>query len=198
MKRFRFGCVLAALLLLCAGCKKNSGSIFDHTTPYEPPLTETTAAPETEAPSESAPQDETTAPAVAPQTEAPASETAPPETGVDLSIEMPAANGTMQVSTDPENEYIRLIRDARGLDPSLLAAVFTVPQTGQNYVFEFAGAARTADDIRRVYLIDETGAVKSVAAADAAERENISVTENWFCMNVLIKGVVFPAVRDQF
>ncbi len=65
-------------------------------------------------------------------------------------------------------------------------------------MFEFTGEkARAAGDLRRVYLLAADGTVNSVAAANSAERENISATENWFCMNVLIKGMVFPAVQEE-
>ena len=117
---------------------------------------------------------------------------------IDLSIRLPDANGAMEVSLDPSNKFIKAVHDARGIDNSLLAAVYSVPESGQNYVFEFSSAGkRTADDLRRVYLLTADGAVTSVAAARNAERENLSSTENWFCMNVLIKGMVFKAVEDR-
>ena len=199
--------LLAAVLLLCAGCRARQ-------TPApaaEPAVTaapeaqlpsapaETEPAPETQPPEASSEQPAETESAPQPaETEPAPAETAaePAGTGVDLSIALPQANGTMQVSTDPEDPYIRVVREQRGIEASLLAAVFTVPQNGQNYVFEFTGAERTAETIRRVYLIDDSGRIVSVAAADGAERENVSAAENWFCMNVLIRGVVFPAVKD--
>ena len=117
---------------------------------------------------------------------------------VDLSITLPEANGTMEVSRDPANPFIRAVTDSRGIDPSLLAAVYAVPESGQNYVFEFKTASsRTAENLRRVYLLNADGGILSVAAANGAEKENLSATENWFCMNVLIKNMVFPAVKDR-
>lgn len=117
---------------------------------------------------------------------------------VDLSIVLPEANGKMEVSTDPDNEFIAAVHRQRKIDPSLLAAVYAVPESGQNYVFEFTSAnERTAESLRRVYLLQADGTILSVAASDNAERENLSATENWFCMNVLIKNMVFPAVKDQ-
>jgi hypothetical protein len=137
---------------------------------------------------------------------APQSTAAAPTTGVattaegevDLSIRLPDANGTMEVSLDPSNKFIKAVHNARGVDTSLLAAVYSVPESGQNYVFEFSSAGkRTADDLRRVYLLTADGAITSVAASKNTERENLSATENWFCMNVLIKGMVFKAVEDK-
>ncbi len=117
---------------------------------------------------------------------------------VDLSIELPEPNGEMLVSRDPSNPLIRTVHESRGVDSSLLVAVYSVPASSQNYVFEFTSASRrTENDLRRVYLLDNGGGIVSVAAASNGERENLSVTENWFDFTVLIKGVIFPAVKDR-
>ena len=163
------------------------------TTAAEPAPTE---APKTEAPAEEAPATET--PRTADSGTESAQTEAPSEQDVTLPIELPSANGEMAVSADPENRFIRAVVEARGLDPALLAAVYSVPEGDQNFVFEFYSAGeRSADRLRRVYLLTQDAAISSVAASSNAEREGISATENWFCMNVLIKGVIFPSVRDR-
>jgi len=117
---------------------------------------------------------------------------------VDLSINMPDPNGEMQVSTDPENKYIKTVVSERKIDSSLLVAVFSVPESGQNYVFEFQSSGeRSADGIRRVFFINSSGKIESVAASKSNEKENLSATENWFSMNVLIKRMIFPAIKDM-
>lgn len=117
---------------------------------------------------------------------------------MELSISMPDKNGTMVTEKFSDNKFIKLISEERGIDSDLLVAVFAVPESGQNYVFEFTSSTkRTADALRRVYLIDADGAVTGVAASKGAEKENLSAVENWFCMNVLIKGVIFPAIAND-
>ena len=116
---------------------------------------------------------------------------------IDLHVELPDANGTMVVSTERTNPYIALVSAQRSLPVERLVAVYTVPQTGQNYVFEFNGDRRTAENIRRVYLIDRNDQIDSVAATDWNEAENVSQTENWFCMNVLIKNMIFPKIAGE-
>ncbi len=117
---------------------------------------------------------------------------------VDLSIVLPSANGDMEVDTSPGNKFIAIVNSERQIDASYLAAVYSVPDSGQNYVFEFSSSTgRTADDLRRVYLIDTNGKITGVAAKNASEKENVSSVENWFCMNVLIKKLVFPAVENE-
>ncbi len=119
-------------------------------------------------------------------------------TEVDLGISMPEKNGTMVVDSSVSNKFIQIVEDKKDIDPSLLVAVYSVPESGQNYVFEFYDDdGREADDIRRVYLIDSSGKITGIAAVKASERENVSSVENWFCMNVLIKELVYPAVKDE-
>lgn len=120
-------------------------------------------------------------------------------TEVDLSIELPSANGKMEVDTSRGNKFTVIVSDERKIDAAYLVAVYSVPDSGQNYVFEFSSkTSRSEDDLRRVYLIDTNGKITGVAAKKASEKENISSVENWFCMNVLIKKLVFPAVAEEF
>lgn len=120
-------------------------------------------------------------------------------TEVDLSIEMPEKNGTMHTSASAENKYIKAVSSDRDIETDRLVAVYAVPESGQNYVFEFYDSDdRSKDDLRRVYLLDSKCRITGVAATDAKEKESISTVENWFCMNVLIKEVIFPAVEDSF
>ena len=203
--------LFAAVLLFCAGCRARTlpaqtGTSVEPTAALETAGTSAAAEPSAppSEPSVSAepsaePSASETAAGQPPETEPAPAETASAagETEIDLSIALPQANGTMQVGLSPDDPYIRIVHEQRGIDASLLASVFTVPQNGQNYVFEFTGDVRTAETIRRVYLIDASGAIVSVAAADSSERENVSAAENWFCMNVLIRGVVFPAVQNE-
>ncbi|MBR3767971.1 MAG: hypothetical protein IKL10_07010 [Clostridia bacterium] len=119
-------------------------------------------------------------------------------TEIDLTITMPEKNGDMYTDKSSDNKYIRIVCDERGLEPQLLVAVFAVPESGQNYVFEFNDeAGRDVDDIRRVYLINSDGKISGVAASNGAEKEKVSSVENWFCMNVLIKEIIYPAVEKD-
>jgi len=123
----------------------------------------------------------------------------PEITEVDLSITLPEKNGSMYVDKDDSNKFTAAVVSARKIDASLLVAVYSLPESGQNYVFEFSSANKfTAENIRRVYLLDGKCNITGVAASKASESEKLSSTENWFCMNVLIKGVIFPAIKEQF
>ena len=117
---------------------------------------------------------------------------------VDLSISMPEKNGTMVTDSASSNKFIQIVYKNRKISTDMLVAVYSVPESGQNYVFEYKTAdSRDADDIRRVYLIDSSGKITGVAAVDSAEKENVSGVENWFCMNVLIKEIIYPAIEKD-
>lgn len=163
------------------------------TVPVTLPSTVPAQQPTETAPTTSAPQTE------APKTEKATSAAFDPTGEVDLSIVMPEANGKMQVDPSPDNRFVQKIADAKGIAAERLAAVYSVPDNGQNYVFEFTSeSSRTVNDLRRVFLVDSDGNIQSVASSDSSLKVNLSPTENWFCMNVLIKGVIFPAIKDQF
>ena len=126
----------------------------------------------------------------------------------DASVSMPAtlpeANGTMHVSQDTDNRFIQIIHQAYNLPTARLTAVYSLPDTGQNYVLEWNGSTdsagnmlRNADTLRRCFLIDETGQVTAVAATDADERENMSAIENTFAMETLIKRVILPQISAE-
>lgn len=131
-------------------------------------------------------------------TEAQAVETNATETEVDLSITLPEANGKMRVDKDSSNKFTVKIAEEKNISTELLVAVYTVPETDQNYVFEFYSDDFSADNIRRVFLLDSDCKITGIAADKSDERKDMSVTENWFCMNVLIRGVIFPEIEEQF
>lgn len=142
------------------------------------------------------------------QTTVPASVAATDGEAEDASVTFPAslpeANGTMHVSHDADNRFIQIIHQAYNLPAARLTAVYSVPDTGQNYVLEWNGSTdstgkilRNADTLRRCFLIDANGNVSAVAATDASERENMSAIENTFAMETLIKRVILPQIADK-
>ena len=158
------------------------------------PVQTTAPAPETTIPAETTMPAETTTQSAAETT------TTASVSDFTLNMSVPDANGTMEVDLSEDNKYTQIVVSQRGIDVSLLVAVYSVPESGQNYVFEFSAAGtenRTAENIRRVYLIDSSGKITYVSAASSSEAENVSTVENWFNMNVLIKGLIFPAIEDK-
>lgn len=125
-------------------------------------------------------------------------------TGVTINATLPEANGKMIFNDSPDSKYMQIVIEKYKFNPKMLASVYSSPNTGQNYVFEFNGTKdssgryiRNQDTLRRVYLIDENDNIVSVAAAKSSERVNISQSENWISMEVLIKKMILPEIQEQ-
>lgn len=52
-------------------------------------------------------------------------------------VVIPDKNGDNYLTDDPNNEFIRLIADTYNLDPASLVAIYSVPDSGTNYVLRF-------------------------------------------------------------
>ena len=65
---------------------------------------------------------------------------------VELSISMPEKNGTMVTDDSPNNQYIKIVNKEKKINKDLLLAVYSVPESGQNYVFEFYDAENSDAD----------------------------------------------------
>lgn len=78
-------------------------------------------------------------------------------------VVIPDKNGDNQISFDSKNEFIKLISEKYSLDPDSLVAIFSVPDTGVNYVLRFKGASslfpnkgpfeKSVDNLYYVYQI---------------------------------------------
>ncbi len=136
--------------------------------------------------------------------------TAPPETttralsDVKLSLTLPKANGEMRLSSAASNKYIAAVSAQRAIPAERLACVYSVPESGQNYVLEFGEQLgtngeilKTASNLSRVFLLDGDCYILYVAASDQSMCENVSPVENWFCMDVIIKQMIMPEIEDK-
>ena len=52
-------------------------------------------------------------------------------------VVIPDKNGDNFLTDDPDNEFIKLIADTYNLDPASLVAIYSVPDSGTNYVLRF-------------------------------------------------------------
>ena len=52
-------------------------------------------------------------------------------------VVIPDKNGDNFLTDDPNNEFIKLIADTYNLDPASLVAIYSVPDSGTNYVLRF-------------------------------------------------------------
>lgn len=77
------------------------------------------------------------------------------------SVTLPDKNGDNYLSDDPNNEFIKLIANRYGVDPASLVAIYSVPDSGTNYVLKFKKSfigktyEKSVDNLEYVYHIGE-------------------------------------------
>ncbi|MBO5895957.1 MAG: hypothetical protein J6Q83_01540, partial [Clostridia bacterium] len=76
-------------------------------------------------------------------------------------------NGENVLSDHFENKFIKQISQDYGVDSDLLVAIYSEPDTGNNFVLEFSGKKdssgtiiKSPDTLSKVYQIDQNGGVK--------------------------------------
>ncbi len=75
-------------------------------------------------------------------------------------VVIPNKNGDNYLSDDPNNEFIDLIADTYNVDKKALVAIYSVPDSGTNYVLQFKASGlvnktyeKSPDNLYRVYHI---------------------------------------------
>ena len=80
----------------------------------------------------------------------------------DDGFELPEQNGENILSDSPDNEFIKLIASTYDLDPASLVAIYSIPDSGTNYVLEFKGSGvlgnkppytKSKSNLKKVYHI---------------------------------------------
>lgn len=72
---------------------------------------------------------------------------------------IPDKNGDNYLTDDPDNEFIKLISETYDIDPAALVAIYSVPDTGTNYVLRFKKSLignkyeKSVDNLDYVYHI---------------------------------------------
>ncbi len=119
------------------------------------------------------------------------------------SYEKLSKNGDNRLSDHYDNEYIKLVEGEYGVDTDLLVAIYSVPDTGTNFVLEFDGTKDSAgnyvkspDTLKKVYQIDLERNI-SVATSNGVGNVGVSYAEGIFCFN-MIKTIVMEQYPDYF
>lgn len=112
-------------------------------------------------------------------------------------------NGENQLSDHHNNKYIKLVAEKYNVDTELLVAIYSVPDTGNNFVLEFNGkrdgdgnVIKSPDTLNKVYRIDKNGNI-SVATGKTTGNVGVSYAEGTLCFN-MIKTIVMPQYPDYF
>lgn len=118
------------------------------------------------------------------------------------SYENLAVNGENLLSDHFENEFIQMVYNEYGVDPDLLVAIYSVPNSGTNFVLQFDGSKRggayvkSPDTLEKVYHID---ADDNITVATGTNKGNVGVSYPESVMTVaMVKTVVMEQYPDYF
>ena len=105
-------------------------------------------------------------------------------------------NGDNILSDHYNNEFIKLVSNEYGVDTDLLVAVYSVPDTGNNFVLQFDGTkdssgniVKSPDTLKKVYQIDLERNIK-VATGTKQGNVGVSYAEGMLCFNMVKKLVM--------
>lgn len=112
-------------------------------------------------------------------------------------------NGDNMLSDHHDNQYIKLVAGEYDVDTDLLVAIYSVPDTGNNFVLEFDGTkdssgnyVKSPDTLKTVYQIDLERNIK-VATSSGVGNVGVSYAEGLFCFN-MVKTLVMEQYPDYF
>lgn len=112
-------------------------------------------------------------------------------------------NGENVLSDHFENKFIKQISQDYGVDSDLLVAIYSEPDTGNNFVLQFNGKTdssgaviKSPDTLTKVYLVDKNGGVK-IATGQQSGNVGVSYAEGLFSIS-MIKTVVMEQYPDYF
>ncbi len=124
-------------------------------------------------------------------------------------VVIPDKNGDNFLSDDPTNEFIKLIADKYDLDPASLVAIYSVPDSGTNYVLEFKGSGllgnkppyeKSVDNLKKVYQIG-LAPERKIAYTDGklilGDHYNCEAAEGVLVFN-LVQTMVMEQYPDYF
>lgn len=112
-------------------------------------------------------------------------------------------NGENQLSDHHDNKFIKLVAEKYGVDKELLVAIYSEPNTGNNFVLEFSGkrnddgnVIKSPETLVKVYSIDKKNNI-CVATGKTTGNVGVSYAEGMLCFS-MIKAVVMPQYPEYF
>lgn len=118
------------------------------------------------------------------------------------SYEALSVNGENLLSDHCDNEFIKLVSDTYAVDPDLLVAIYSVPDSGTNFVLQFNGDkkrgefVKSPDTLEKVYQIDAQRNIK-VATGKVTGNEGVSYAESVMCV-AMVKTIVMEQYPNYF
>ena len=118
---------------------------------------------------------------------------------------IPDKNGENYLSDDPNNEFIKLISSTYDVDKNALVAIYSVPDSGTNYVLQFKKSLvgnkyeKSPDNLYRVYHIGVAPQreISYTSGKLLSGNHNCSGAEGMIVFN-LVKTEVMPQYPSYF
>ncbi len=114
-----------------------------------------------------------------------------------------SVNGENRLSDHYGNEYIQIISSQYNVNADLLVAIYSVPDSGTNFVLEFSDIKNSNGEyikspatLKKVYQIDKNKNVK-VATGTNKGNEGVSYAESVICFE-LVKNTVMKQYPNYF
>ncbi len=123
-------------------------------------------------------------------------------------VVIPNKNGDNVLDDNSSNEFIKLIAEKYDLDPASLVAIYSVPDTGTNYVLEFGNTGtilnkkykKSADNLVKVYHIGVAPS-RTISYTDGkltdGDHYNCTASEGWMVFK-LVKSEVMAQYPSYF
>lgn len=123
-------------------------------------------------------------------------------------VVIPDKNGENELNDSATNEFIVLISETYNIDPEALVAIYSVPDSGTNYVLQFGESGglfnkeyeKSADNLVRVYHIGLAPS-RTISYTDGnlsgGTHYNCTAAEGWMTFK-LIKSDVMPQYPTYF
>ena len=121
-------------------------------------------------------------------------------------VVIPNKNGDNYLSDDPNNEFIKLIASTYNIDTKALVAIYSVPDSGTNYVLQFKAGGilnktyeKSPDNLYRVYHIGlaPERTISYTSGNLLTGNYNCEGAEGMLVFN-LVKTKVMPQYPDYF
>ena len=112
-------------------------------------------------------------------------------------------NGDNILSDHHNNKYIKLVVNKYNVEAERLVAIYSEPDTGNNFVLEFrdtkddnGNIVKSPDTLHKVYLIDKDKNI-SIATGTTTGNVGVSYAEGTLCFH-MVKSIVMPQYPDYF
>lgn len=120
-------------------------------------------------------------------------------------VVIPDKNGDNYLSDDPNNEFIKLVSSTFDVDEKALVAIYSVPDSGTNYVLQFKKSLlgstyeKSPDNLYRVYHIGlaPERAISYTSGSLITGNYNCQAAEGVLVFN-LVQTQVMPQYPDYF